>query len=250
MSWDFHSPPISQQVNSPYDGLVARIPRAAARPNQDQSAVRRQQSYASKTMNKPSERIVVFVTPAQKRAIAASAEELGISVSELMRRAVLSFSATSEQVKAASIVDRLRAPREPDALNAALERVASGTRNAEAALPAVLKKGPAASKAAAQPAAPSTEPAPPPLLPADVLAALVRTPEEELAAVEAEAVRRMAAAEAAASALRADNGRHTARQEPAEPSILPVLRRRVRAEKKREEDDPRNDPAPEDGRFA
>jgi NAD(P)H-hydrate repair Nnr-like enzyme with NAD(P)H-hydrate epimerase domain len=61
-------------------------------------------------MNKPSERIVVFVTPAQKRAIAASAEELGISVSELMRRAVLSFGATSEQVKAASLVDRLRAP--------------------------------------------------------------------------------------------------------------------------------------------
>jgi hypothetical protein len=200
-------------------------------------------------MNKPSERIVVFVTPAQKRAIAASAEELGISVSELMRRAVLSFGATSEQVKAASIVDRLRAPREPDALNAALERVASGTRNAEAALPAVLKKATAASKAGAQ----STEPASPPLLPADVLAALVRTPEEELAADEAEAVRRVAAAEAAASALRADHGRHTARQEPseaAESSILPVLRRRVRAEKKREEDDPRNDPAPEDGRFA
>ncbi|EDZ98926.1 conserved hypothetical protein, partial [Burkholderia sp. H160] len=69
-------------------------------------------------MSKPSERIVVFVTTAQKRAITATAEELGISVSELMRRAVLSFGATSEQVKAASIVDRLRAPRAPDALNA------------------------------------------------------------------------------------------------------------------------------------
>lgn len=75
-------------------------------------------------MSKPTERIVVFVTPAQKRAIAASAEHLGISVSELMRRAVLSFGATSEQVKAASIVDRLNAPREPDALNEALQRVA------------------------------------------------------------------------------------------------------------------------------
>ncbi|MGF6729026.1 hypothetical protein OKW50_001107 [Paraburkholderia youngii] len=72
-------------------------------------------------MSKPSERIVVFVTTAQKRAITATAEELGISVSELMRRAVLSFGATSEQVKAASIVDRLRAPRAPDALNAALQ---------------------------------------------------------------------------------------------------------------------------------
>ncbi|WP_336598018.1 plasmid mobilization protein [Paraburkholderia bengalensis] len=71
-------------------------------------------------MNKPRERIVVFVTPAQKRAISATADNLGISVSELMRRAVMNFGATSEQVKAASIVDRLRAPREPDALNAAL----------------------------------------------------------------------------------------------------------------------------------
>ncbi|WP_424449950.1 plasmid mobilization protein, partial [Paraburkholderia kirstenboschensis] len=75
-------------------------------------------------MTKPSERIVVFVTPAQKRAIAATADELRISVSELMRRAVLSFSATSEQVKAASIVDRLNVPRAPDALDAALQRVA------------------------------------------------------------------------------------------------------------------------------
>ncbi len=79
-------------------------------------------------MNKPSERIVVFVSPAQKRAIAATAGELGISISELMRRAVLNFGATSEQVKAASIVDRLRAPREPDALNEALERVARTTK--------------------------------------------------------------------------------------------------------------------------
>jgi NAD(P)H-hydrate repair Nnr-like enzyme with NAD(P)H-hydrate epimerase domain len=65
-------------------------------------------------MNKPSERIVVFVTPAQKRAIAASAEELGISVSELMRRAVLSFGATSEPVKAARAVPAtLRQPCPP-----------------------------------------------------------------------------------------------------------------------------------------
>jgi hypothetical protein len=92
-------------------------------------------------MNKPSERIVVFVSPAQKRAIAATAEELGISVSELMRRAVLSFGATSEQVKAASIVDRLRAPREPDALNEALRRVARSTRQVrESTHPALQAK--------------------------------------------------------------------------------------------------------------
>jgi hypothetical protein len=79
-------------------------------------------------MNKPSERIVVFVTPAQKRAISATANELGISISELMRRAVIAFSATSDQVKAASIVDRLNAPREPDALAQVLRRAARPQR--------------------------------------------------------------------------------------------------------------------------
>ncbi|MGH8782641.1 hypothetical protein [Paraburkholderia sp.] len=99
-------------------------------------------------MSKPTERIVVFVTPAQKRAIAATAERLAISVSELMRRAVLSFDATSEQVKAASIVDRLNAPREPDALNEALQRAVRpvakprGVR-AAAAKPAAVQKAPA-----------------------------------------------------------------------------------------------------------
>ncbi|MEM5385204.1 hypothetical protein VSR68_16590 [Paraburkholderia phymatum] len=94
---------------------------------------------ASRSMNKPSERIVVFVTPAQKRAISATADNLGISVSELMRRAVLSFGATSEQVKAASIVDRLRAPREPDALNEALQRVARSSNRMRQTAPAALR---------------------------------------------------------------------------------------------------------------
>lgn len=84
-------------------------------------------------MNKPSERIVVFVTPAQKRAISATADELGISISELMRRAVMAFSATSDQVKAASIVDRLNAPREPDALAQVLRKAARPLRTGRAA---------------------------------------------------------------------------------------------------------------------
>ncbi|SDD43094.1 hypothetical protein [Paraburkholderia lycopersici] len=79
-------------------------------------------------MNKPSERIVVFVTAAQKRAISATADELGISISELMRRAVIAFSATSDQVKAASIVDRLNAPRRPDALAQVLQKAAKPLR--------------------------------------------------------------------------------------------------------------------------
>ncbi|WP_321841490.1 plasmid mobilization protein [Paraburkholderia bannensis] len=85
-------------------------------------------------MNKPSERIVVFVTPAQKRAISATADELGISVSELMRRAVIAFSATSDQVKAASIVDRLNAPREPDALAQVLRKAARPLRAGRAGI--------------------------------------------------------------------------------------------------------------------
>jgi hypothetical protein len=84
---------------------------------------------------KPSERIVVFVTPAQKLAISNTAEGLGISVSELMRRAVLNFNATSEQIKAAGIVDRLRAPKTPDALDMALRGLAAraAARDARAA---------------------------------------------------------------------------------------------------------------------
>jgi hypothetical protein len=81
---------------------------------------------------KPSERIVVFVTPAQKLAISQTADTLGISVSELMRRAVLNFNATSEQIKVAGIVDRLSAPKAPDALNAALKSVAAKAAAREA----------------------------------------------------------------------------------------------------------------------
>jgi hypothetical protein len=198
-------------------------------------------------MNKPSERIVVFVTPAQKRAITASAEELGISVSELMRRAVLSFGATSERVKAAGIVDRMRAPREPDALNEALERVARGTRDAQAALPSLLKKGaPAAAAGEAQAAHE-------PLLPADVLAALVRTPEEEQAMADEEAVARVAAAKAATIAPQPQTQSRTDAPPfvaPAAPVAPVAPRRRVRIDTTPDEDDPRNDPAAEDGRFA
>jgi hypothetical protein len=81
---------------------------------------------------KPSERIVVFVTPAQKLAITSTADGLGISVSELMRRAIMNFNATSEQVKAAGLVDRLRAPRTPDPLHVALRQVAERAAAREA----------------------------------------------------------------------------------------------------------------------
>lgn len=223
-------------------------------------------------MNKPSERIVVFVTTAQKRAITATAENLGISVSELMRRAVLSFGATSEQVKAASIVDRLRAPRAPDALNAALQRVARGTRHARAALPAALQPRDdseadahaslSADDAATTVSVNSTETARPaarsaadpkvlpdtlkpanfaPLLPAGIAAALAAEVDEEAAAT-AEAVARVAAARATAddpAPTQADN----------DAQLRSVLKR-PRLDTKREDDDPLSDPSTEGGRFA
>lgn len=205
-------------------------------------------------MNKPSERIVVFVTTAQKRAIAATAENLGISVSELMRRAVLSFGATSEQVKAASIVDRLRAPREPDALDAALQRVARGTRHARAALPASLQTHKDNASAAPEEGTSarhadelSDTPAgssPARLLPAGVMAALTATAEEQEAAAAAEAVARVAAAKAASIADLA--------QEPGdlEAQLRNVLKRPRVDAAPRDEDDPQSDPSTEGGRFA
>ncbi|MFC6943284.1 hypothetical protein E2553_02190 [Paraburkholderia dipogonis] len=210
-------------------------------------------------MNKPSERIVVFVTTAQKRAITTTAENMGISVSELMRRAVLSFGATSEQVKAASIVDRLRAPRAPDALDAALQRVARGTRHARAALPPALQThgdsttgastdGAAGANAPAPGASTGTLPGaaaeqaePAPLLPAGLAAALAAGIDEEAAAT-AEAVARVAAAEAASaegSTLRTDT----------EAQLRSVLKR-PRVDTPRDDDDPLGDPSTKGGRFA
>jgi hypothetical protein len=217
------------------------------------------QQVCEPIMTKPSERIVVFVTPAQKRAIAATADELRISVSELMRRAVLNFSATSEQVKAASIVDRLNVPRAPDALDAALQRVAHEARVARDALPATLQTrvdlragsdtngasvaaGSTASAAATPVENVPPAPAPAPLLPADVLAALTAEVDEDAVAT-AEAVARMAAARAAAI-------------EELLPAAVTVqthvksVLKRPRLDPMRDEDDPHSDLGPEGGRFA
>ncbi len=227
-------------------------------------------------MNKPSERIVVFVTTAQKRAITSTAENLGISVSELMRRAVLSFGATSEQVKAASIVDRLRAPRAPDALNAALQRVARGTRHARAALPAALQarddsEAEARAAASANDAATSAsassadtshrrvsmrrhhaaaadprvlpdtlKPASfAPLLPAGIAAALAAEVDEEAAAT-AEAVARVAAAKAAAEDAAPLTGRY--RRPIAQRVEAPAPRHRARRRRSTERSEHRRRP--------
>jgi len=195
-------------------------------------------------MNKPSERIVVFVTPAQKRAISATADELGISVSELMRRAVLNFGATSEQVKAASIVDRLRAPRQPDALNEALQRVARAGNRMRAATPAALR------------AASPDEPLAPidlarPVDPVAALASLDPADDDsDVQASDVQAAARVAAAKAAsiASHESAEAAEPADTPAPSSSAKLSTSNRKRRHEQT--DDDTGIDPAEGSGRFA
>ncbi|WP_293041519.1 hypothetical protein [Paraburkholderia sp.] len=148
-------------------------------------------------MNKPSERIVVFVTPAQKRAISAAADTLGISISELMRRAVLAFGATSDQVKAASIVDWLNAPREPDTLAQVLHKATKPLRPRRGS---ALRLTPSAAPAQ------DGEPEPAQLAPKDEATAPAQT-DRDLAATaahgggEADAAQPQVATETQAAAL-------------------------------------------------
>ncbi|CAG9227417.1 conserved hypothetical protein [Paraburkholderia sabiae] len=218
-------------------------------------------------MNKPSERIVVFVTPAQKRAISATADNLGISVSELMRRAVLSFGATSEQVKAASIVDRLRAPRQPDALNEALQRVARASKHVRQATPAALKSPAPRDKATStenDPAFAADDISHEALAPIDLarptdfsaesavaLSALDESTDEDAAA---QAAARVAAAKAAA--LASDDAADThASADTRSPSRAPTLltsKRNAAGKRHQEQEDDESgiDPAEGNGRFA
>ncbi|MFX1672308.1 hypothetical protein PWR63_08480 [Paraburkholderia sp. A2WS-5] len=198
-------------------------------------------------MNKPSERIVVFVTSAQKRAISATADELGISISELMRRAVLAFGATSDPVKAASIVDRLSATRQPDALAQVLRKAAKPLRTGRSA--------------ALRPAA--VEPADEAQANADDAAALAAGPDERADAVPeaglepdsaraeralAQAVARLSG-EAAEAAQVADTQAGIAGQPDAEP--LQPLSGAPFARAAHDDDDMHSsDAAPNAGKFA
>lgn len=194
-------------------------------------------------MNKPSERIVVFVTPAQKRAISATADELGISVSELMRRAVIAFSATSDQVKAASIVDRLNAPREPDALAQVLRKAAKPLRAGRAGIrPAAQQEHDEAAEA------PQAEPE-------------LNHPERELAQTVARLAAEAHAAESGESAGSAEpetevENSHSATVQVREGAPVQPLKNVSNAPFARtqrvpdEEDASDSDSAPEGGKFA
>lgn len=190
-------------------------------------------------MNKPSERIVVFVTPAQKRAISATADELGISISELMRRAVIAFSATSDQVKAANIVDRLNATREPDALAQVLRKAAKPLRTGRSA-----GLRPVAVEPAADPQTPTGANENAGAIPATGTETESARAERTLA----QAVARLAE-EAAESAEAAGAQVHGARPEEAEP--LQPLSGAPFAHSARDDDDTRSsDPAADAGKFA
>ena len=213
-------------------------------------------------MNKPSERIVVFVSPAQKRAISTTAENLGISVSELMRRAVLSFGATSEQVKAASIVDRLRAPREPDALNEALQRVARASKHLRQATPAALRSPAPGSKSTPTEndtvfAASDTPQEP--LAPIDLATpvAALATPVASVTSVTLDNTDEAAAAQAAArvtaakSAALASHDATDTRAPSGAPTLLSSKRNAASKRKQEHEDDePGIDPTEGSGHFA
>ncbi|MEA3120716.1 MAG: hypothetical protein QOH33_257 [Paraburkholderia sp.] len=154
-------------------------------------------------MNKSSERIVVFVTPAQKRAISTAARDLGISASELLRRAVLTFDATAEQVRAARIVDSWPIRQAPNALDDALRRIAAVEQIR--ATPVSTELGAHAGEPSAQP---SEQPVP-------VAAAIVRAIElrgergdagqYEDKCLDVQTVARMTARWAASSTHHADN---------------------------------------------
>jgi hypothetical protein len=106
-------------------------------------------------MTKATERIVVFVTTAEKQAIVSIADRMGVSMSELMRQAVQNFAAAAQQVKVAALVERMQQPKYVDPVAAALERPRNGTRLNRVA------KAQAPLVAAPTPAPPSDDPAQP-----------------------------------------------------------------------------------------
>ena len=93
-------------------------------------------------MNSSSERLVFFVTPAQKRVLAARAARMGISLSELVRRAVLAFDDTGEEMRAAGLVDRLAAASEASRNDTLRRLVQEQTSERErAGIPAAAASG-------------------------------------------------------------------------------------------------------------
>jgi hypothetical protein len=76
------------------------------------------------------ERIVVQVTPVQKRAIASTAKRLGLNVSELMRQAAQGFTPSDDEEDINALIWRVNASTQEanDALDDALSFVAESNK--------------------------------------------------------------------------------------------------------------------------
>jgi hypothetical protein len=76
------------------------------------------------------ERIVVQVTPVQKRAIASTAKRLGLNVSELMRQAAQGFTPSDDEEDINALISRVNASTQEanDALGDALSFVAESNK--------------------------------------------------------------------------------------------------------------------------
>jgi len=76
------------------------------------------------------ERIVVQVTPVQKRAIASTAKRLGLNVSELMRQAAQGFMPSDDEEDINALIWRVDASTKEanDALDDALSFVAESNK--------------------------------------------------------------------------------------------------------------------------
>lgn len=76
------------------------------------------------------ERIVVQVTAAQKKAISGTAKRLGLNVSELMRQSAQGFTPSEDEQEILALVDRVNASTKEanDALDDALSFVAESNK--------------------------------------------------------------------------------------------------------------------------
>lgn len=80
------------------------------------------------------ERIVVQVTPTQKKAIASAAKRMGLNVSELMRQAAQGFQPKTDDGDMEALIERVNASTKEanDALDEALAFVQESNKRIEA----------------------------------------------------------------------------------------------------------------------
>jgi len=88
------------------------------------------------------ERIVVRVTPVQKRAIASTAKDLGLNVSELMRQAVQDIMRLDDEENINALISRVNVSTQEanDALDDALSFVAESNKRIAAMMRVVSRR--------------------------------------------------------------------------------------------------------------